>query len=313
MKLEEPRSPKRTSSLEYDPSPLKSSSWSAAPLSPDVYNCRDPNDIPPGRVPLSPPLSPSLSDDEDEGADPAHVAEYTSIFPWMCVYDLDAACGADTDAACGADATSAVERVREPASNSLDLKALPTGFLPGEWQDLYYNGMIPVVTKWFGGHTPDTPPTSRWTGHLPLEDENKEADTGRRRRRRHTKRKEASAPSPSTDPTTSFTATPQNNVYTTDPASPRSPLQYFDNFASDRAVEAIYVPVCLVHICTFALHFDGDRILAAIICLVLTALASHAAIPFSCFDRLKMPRISRTRLAVASPVVAFPWHRRPCP
>lgn len=157
--------------------------------------------------------------DEDPAADDHHLPVFGSLFsPWMCVFDLDAACG---DAAYRSDTDEG------ESDGSFPLPKLPLHLKPRE-------------TSWFGD-IQDGIPVPNAMNHLfaCLDPEYGRVMTIDEERIVHDSQF-SSAPDMRMLPRPIPTSPSTTN------ASYRLPCQYFTNFATEHNIEAIYVPVCFL-------------------------------------------------------------------
>ena len=156
--------------------------------------------------------------DEDPAADD-HLPVFGSLFsPWMCVFDLDAACG---DAAYRSDIDDG------ESDGSFPLPKLPLHMKPRE-------------TSWFGD-IQDGIPVPNAVNHLfaCLDPEYGRVMTIDEERT-------ALDSQFSTAPDMRMLPRPIPTSPSTTNASYRLPCQYFTNFATEHNIEAIYIPVCLL-------------------------------------------------------------------
>jgi hypothetical protein len=189
-----------------------SSTWSPEPLSPLEWNDDDDldyeNDI------IRESAGPSVMLDVDP---PPFLPSLFS--PWMCVFDLDAACGGGMN-------EIVEDHLPNANGNSRPTLPSPQLALPKDWNDL----LPPIdLSQWFGGcrtiHENSTSDQhcaslARNNGVCSIQ------------------------PTETLPPTSNFVLPPFRPlpIY---PSSNVTPMQCFTNFASDNAIEAIYVPpVC---------------------------------------------------------------------
>ena len=197
------------------------SSWSPQPSSPVELNF--PEEVQswfkafPEQRPDSSIGRTDFADPEEDPAADDRLPLFGSVFsPWMCVFDLDAACG---DAAYRSDDCE--------SDGSVPLPNVPLHLKPRE-------------TSWFGD-IHDGMPIPNAMGHLfaCLDPEYGRVVTIDEERTVHNSHFSAAPdmrmlprPIPTCPSTTTNTSYPL-------------PCQYFTNFATEHNIEAIYIPVCL--------------------------------------------------------------------